>query len=282
LSRHGRSGARLRADLCISYENTAWPSATPPRGTSHTWIAQDACRGWYADAEKPRVFIPEDAAGRLSREEIDALEALLNRCRSELTSPSMLHGFFSAVVSGPPVMPSEWLPIVFGDVEWQTPEDLQTGLAIAMRAYNSVAHELLTNPETFAILMELGDDGDGALELAAGWCCGFVRGMAMRPDDWPPLMHLEPIGVALHIILAIASPDKDDMLARALFADSKLAAGALDSLGPAVADIYAYWRSGAAGSEPIRRAEPKIGRNDPCPCGSGKKYKRCCSPLRAV
>jgi curved DNA-binding protein CbpA len=26
----------------------------------------------------------------------------------------------------------------------------------------------------------------------------------------------------------------------------------------------------------IRRAEPKVGRNDPCPCGSGKKYKRCC------
>ena len=29
-------------------------------------------------------------------------------------------------------------------------------------------------------------------------------------------------------------------------------------------------------SEPIRREEPKIGRNDPCPCLSGKKYKKCC------
>jgi len=28
--------------------------------------------------------------------------------------------------------------------------------------------------------------------------------------------------------------------------------------------------------EPIRREAPKVGRNDPCPCGSGKKYKRCC------
>jgi tetratricopeptide (TPR) repeat protein len=28
--------------------------------------------------------------------------------------------------------------------------------------------------------------------------------------------------------------------------------------------------------QPIRRAQPKVGRNDPCPCGSGKKYKRCC------
>jgi SEC-C motif-containing protein len=28
---------------------------------------------------------------------------------------------------------------------------------------------------------------------------------------------------------------------------------------------------------PIRREGPKIGRNDPCPCGSGKKYKKCCA-----
>jgi len=27
---------------------------------------------------------------------------------------------------------------------------------------------------------------------------------------------------------------------------------------------------------PVKRDEPKVGRNDPCPCGSGKKYKRCC------
>ncbi len=31
-----------------------------------------------------------------------------------------------------------------------------------------------------------------------------------------------------------------------------------------------------AAAEPVRHAGPKIGRNDPCPCGSGKKYKKCC------
>jgi preprotein translocase subunit SecA len=29
------------------------------------------------------------------------------------------------------------------------------------------------------------------------------------------------------------------------------------------------------GKAPVRRNEPKVGRNDPCPCGSGKKYKKC-------
>ena len=32
----------------------------------------------------------------------------------------------------------------------------------------------------------------------------------------------------------------------------------------------------AAHSKPVVRDEPKTGRNDPCPCGSGKKYKKCC------
>jgi uncharacterized protein len=44
---------------------------------------------------------------------------------------------------------------------------------------------------------------------------------------------------------------------------------------------YRYFREqrqvspGAHRTEPRRNA-PKVGRNDPCPCGSGKKYKRCC------
>jgi hypothetical protein len=50
-----------------------------------------------------------------------------------------------------------------------------------------------------------------------------------------------------------------------------------------VAEATAWWgdyylasdRVIADGSEPYR-APPKIGRNDPCPCGSGKKYKKCC------
>ena len=34
-----------------------------------------------------------------------------------------------------------------------------------------------------------------------------------------------------------------------------------------------------AGARPVQREEPKVGRNDPCPCGSGKKYKKCCGAM---
>ncbi|HSI91147.1 MAG TPA: DUF1186 domain-containing protein, partial [Adhaeribacter sp.] len=35
-------------------------------------------------------------------------------------------------------------------------------------------------------------------------------------------------------------------------------------------------RSSFESIEPVKRTEPKVGRNDPCPCGSSKKYKKCC------
>jgi preprotein translocase subunit SecA len=38
----------------------------------------------------------------------------------------------------------------------------------------------------------------------------------------------------------------------------------------------------SAGPTTVRRSIPKVGRNDPCPCGSGKKYKRCCGATSAV
>jgi SEC-C motif-containing protein len=37
-----------------------------------------------------------------------------------------------------------------------------------------------------------------------------------------------------------------------------------------------YTRPVRQGPAPIKSAEAKVGRNDPCPCGSGKKYKQCC------
>lgn len=40
--------------------------------------------------------------------------------------------------------------------------------------------------------------------------------------------------------------------------------------------LWRFYDGKVIGPEPVRREEPKIGRNDPCPCGSGKKYKKCC------
>jgi len=36
-----------------------------------------------------------------------------------------------------------------------------------------------------------------------------------------------------------------------------------------------YFSSGTTEPQTVKRKEAKVGRNDPCPCGSGKKYKKC-------
>jgi preprotein translocase subunit SecA len=43
-----------------------------------------------------------------------------------------------------------------------------------------------------------------------------------------------------------------------------------------VDDLATNTSEGAVEHRPVVRAQPKVGRNDPCPCGSGKKYKKCC------
>lgn len=53
-----------------------------------------------------------------------------------------------------------------------------------------------------------------------------------------------------------------------------------NAITPNVREIHAYWlarrEQDAPTRTPVQRTEPRIGRNDPCPCGSGKKYKKCC------
>ena len=63
----------------------------------------------------------------------------------------------------------------------------------------------------------------------------------------------------------------------------------MEAVQPALLDIHAFWQErrkpaleqmadfGASlAGRTIRRDAPKTGRNDSCPCGSGKKHKKCC------
>ena len=51
---------------------------------------------------------------------------------------------------------------------------------------------------------------------------------------------------------------------------------AMDGQDPAIIAIRQFWHAQDLLPAAPLRTGPKIGRNDPCPCGSGRKYKRCC------
>jgi preprotein translocase subunit SecA len=62
-------------------------------------------------------------------------------------------------------------------------------------------------------------------------------------------------------------------------AESRRAPVALPSRRAAGNVNYSYGAAASGGQdarvETVQRNAPKVGRNDPCPCGSGKKYKKC-------
>ncbi|VEB85109.1 preprotein translocase subunit SecA [Citrobacter koseri] len=98
-----------------------------------------------------------------------------------------------------------------------------------------------------------------------------MRGVAL--SDWSALPDtLQPAlkAIALHgteenfAVVEKMSPEAFDESVNAI----RLAA----------LDLHAYWMAHPQ-ETPVQvpvRAEVKVGRNDPCPCGSGKKYKQCC------
>lgn len=79
-------------------------------------------------------------------------------------------------------------------------------------------------------------------------------------------------------------PGPAGRVARAAQPAIAAAAAALTAAGtaPQRRDLAVAERAGSAGAKrkPIRRTTPAIGRNEPCPCGSGKKYKNCCGRRR--
>ena len=71
--------------------------------------------------------------------------------------------------------------------------------------------------------------------------------------------------------------NSDGMQMQHAQADSILQPG--EDSAPIPTPARANSHQAAAGIAPITRTGKKVGRNDPCPCGSGKKYKQCCGKI---
>jgi hypothetical protein len=70
-------------------------------------------------------------------------------------------------------------------------------------------------------------------------------------------------------------PDVCALFLEELEREGRLAGGRVAGLALRAAR-RAYLDAVGAPREPVRRAAPKLSPNDPCPCGSGRKYKKCC------
>jgi uncharacterized protein len=198
-----------------------------------------------------------------------------------------LDGFLAALICGPEIVrPSEYLPVICGDDmvledSFNAQSVLQDFLSLIMRHWNVIADTLHSGDVFLPLLLE----DEGGISRANDWAKGFLRGMELRKTDWAALLADEKHGGWLVPIFALAhehDPDPEMRpYKRAISAEEreKLIVGA----AAAVTGIYRYFEAQRlVEGQPFdnvttfRRTAPKIGRNDPCPCGSGKKFKQCC------
>lgn len=189
---------------------------------------------------------------------------------------SELDGFFTAIVSGPvPVMPSRWLPALWGDVQprWETEKAYERVVSLLTRHMNGIVNSLM-DPEFEFEPLFLEREVDGKLyTIVDEWCVGYLRGVELAQAQWSE--GEEELADYLAPILLFADEEGWETL-KALSLDETVALQ--QEIPPAVRAIHTYWleRREAYRDQPAVRSEPRVGRNAPCPCGSGKKYKKCC------
>jgi uncharacterized protein len=230
--------------------------------------------------------------GPLSNEEIEELEQFLMQSEgmTESMDVSTLDGFLTAILCGPKtILPSEWLPWVWdlehgdGGAGFSDQAEAQHILGLLLRHMNDIAATLSQAPEVYKPLLAENPNAGDPIPILDEWCFGFVKGISLDPSGWEPLITGKPEWLKTIFLYGteegLDTPAKQDLSLEQHYA---LAA----ELPDLVRKMYAHWcaqRSekitagelpGIIRREPIRNPN-KVGRNDPCPCGSGKKYKHC-------
>lgn len=194
---------------------------------------------------------------------------------------SELDGFLTAVVSGPvTVLPSHWIPQVWGDFEpvWEREQDVQKVMTLLMRHMNAIAVMLVEQPEDFEPIFLARNYEGKTYTIVDEWCEGYMRAVALAADQW----ELDAREIRKLLAPIMAFQGEHVLQTHDSYNDEEVRV-LQEAIPVSVRRIHSYWLSKRTPSgRQVPPAQttivgtPKVGRNDPCPCGSGKKYKKCC------
>ncbi len=226
----------------------------------------------------------------LSDPQIERLADLLDRhaVPAQGFNLEALDGFLSALVVSPAAVPaSEWEPVVWGG---KTPDWGDAGVAaeagtLLQGHWNGCSARVRHGedpPEHLAPLLwmpeDLLADHPDTLDIGHDWALGFYRGVDLRSDDWDRWLDSEDwideiFGLLERLGTGEVAAEIDGEPGTPLSYRERVEITA--SIPAMLADLHQYRIEQATPREPARR-EPGPERNDACPCGSGKKYKKCC------
>ncbi|MDD2741151.1 MAG: UPF0149 family protein [Rhodocyclaceae bacterium] len=219
----------------------------------------------------------------LNESDLDRLEQLLDAdvFAGESMRLDEIQGMLCAIISGPvPVAPSVWLPEALGKglESGNDPAVLET-LELLMRFNNDLASALLAEETIAPVLYPLDESCEQYDYLA--WADSYIFGAGMG-GDWFELAgkHAEDLSELLEPMFMLNGMLKEDAekSGERWFSpteEARLVADIQENLPLVVQSLYNFWRNKRSGGT-VKREDPKSGRNDPCPCGSGRKFKQCC------
>ena len=226
----------------------------------------------------------------LTEEEYERVALMLGRSERAMNL-EMVDGFFAALICGPDmVRASEYLRVIWGgdriggEKGWRDEGEMQEFFDLIMRHWNSIAGPLSSGDVFVPFLLE---DDDGVAR-ANDWAEGFARGMRLRTEGWTRLFDDEKHAGLLVPILALAHERDPDPAMRPYKEpiDAERREQLIIGAAAGVTGIYRYFaarrRTSVRAEREVaapERSRPKVGRNEPCPCGSGKKFKKCCGAV---
>jgi uncharacterized protein len=211
----------------------------------------------------------------LSDEEFEDLVDFLD-AHSPFDADGVL-GLFHAIASAPGiVLPSAWLPrVVTKDSSDLDVDSLNDFVGLMMCLYNEVIDVL----EHGAAMAPEADDIAGCESFAAGYVTGAELDPRWIGDDdrWTFAAPLAYLAGRRDLVPAKMLAD----IERQREPDPKvLLRRQLGSLLVTTHRAFEKHRRATAAEHLPPHVLPRsvrVGRNEPCPCGSGKKYKRCCA-----
>lgn len=232
----------------------------------------------------PAITPPQ--RNELADDDLDRIDALLQELDFSLEA---LDGFFSALVIGPGEVPqSEYLEVLAADAP--VSEEL---IELMQRLWNDIARRVKLDPQTaedasFPLLAfpdDVPDEDSPEFDshdypVGADWAAGFLLGASLRSEQWDERMEqsedLAQDFADLESLLVEDEDDLDDPAAPAKLLGFRDRMAILGEIPYLLHDMH-QWRlqETAPPQKPVRR-EAKPDRNAECPCGSGRKFKKCC------
>lgn len=185
-----------------------------------------------------------------------------------------VQAYMMALLTGPDALNTgEWLPEVMGGENLFThaeQKEIETlVLALVMDMRTKLEEKMLPDLWLYEDEAENPDFHT--------WCNAYLYALDVVPTDWFEAVNNEEFEDLFYPIMALGGIyDEDDNGEVLLHLTDKELTQLESELPHVLLDIYYYWRSIKNKPKTIRNTTAKTGRNDPCPCGSGKKYKTCC------